>query len=401
MPSPEWQLYLVMCIKITGQGDVCLSWSFLDLHYSNHHVKLWWLRDRHAQVGMISRKYLEFPNYLATSNKFIIPCRTRGSSGMAVGDADEADLLSVGTHCAFPDCNQLDFLPFTCKHCRGVFCLEHRSQAQHECARRDAEPGTLVCPVCALAIRPRPGESPDAAFEKHASSGACDPSNYSKVHHKPRCPAPRCRERLTSVSAFTCKDCGTTVCLAHRLPSDHACTSLAAPGGSRAQGRSSAGAVAAAAAQSRVAAAFSNLFSGSTARGTPAKGQGRRRQQLPSQGEAARPSSSTAGVPASAWEPHATPRSSQAGSQPRAPPSSANEECPACGDCFADVGQLIAHAEVAHRDSWASGARLLREACPLCELRFHDPVQLVEHVERSHSGGRPQQREPEAVCVLS
>lgn len=33
----------------------------------------------------------------------------------------------------------------------------------------------------------------------------CDPSNYDKVHRKKRCPAPGCREKLTTINSYTCK----------------------------------------------------------------------------------------------------------------------------------------------------------------------------------------------------
>eukprot|EP00048_Salpingoeca_helianthica_P003329 m.66043 g.66043 ORF g.66043 m.66043 type:complete len:59 (-) comp12641_c0_seq1:526-702(-) len=41
------------------------------------------------------------------------------------------DFLSVGRHCAVPDCRQLDYLPFTCAHCKLVTCTEHREH--HNC----------------------------------------------------------------------------------------------------------------------------------------------------------------------------------------------------------------------------------------------------------------------------
>lgn len=53
---------------------------------------------------------------------------------------------------------------------------------------------------------------------------ACDPQNYAKVHKKPRCPCPGCREKLTSINTYRCKVCGLEVCLKHRFPSDHTCS---------------------------------------------------------------------------------------------------------------------------------------------------------------------------------
>lgn len=49
--------------------------------------------------------------------------------------------------------------------------------------------------------------------------------NYTKVHKKPKCPVPNCKEKLNSVNTYSCKTCGTSVCLKHRFPNDHDCAS--------------------------------------------------------------------------------------------------------------------------------------------------------------------------------
>ncbi|KAL2085955.1 hypothetical protein ACEWY4_019275 [Coilia grayii] len=43
--------------------------------------------------------------------------------------------LDIGKHCEIKDCNQKDFLPFTCDACSGVFCLNHRSRESHSCSQ--------------------------------------------------------------------------------------------------------------------------------------------------------------------------------------------------------------------------------------------------------------------------
>lgn len=53
----------------------------------------------------------------------------------------------------------------------------------------------------------------------------CDPSNYAKVHRKLKCPVPGCKEKLTSINTYSCKACSTAVCMKHRFPSDHDCSS--------------------------------------------------------------------------------------------------------------------------------------------------------------------------------
>jgi DNA-directed RNA polymerase subunit RPC12/RpoP len=70
------------------------------------------------------------------------------------------------------------------------------------------------------------------------------------------------------------------------------------------------------------------------------------------------------------------------------------EACPQCGARFADVAQLVAHAESAHRV--VSGAAVLQPGasargdyrCARCGAAFDDPVHLVAHDERcrGHAG---------------
>ncbi|XP_056290520.1 AN1-type zinc finger protein 1 [Pseudoliparis swirei] len=43
--------------------------------------------------------------------------------------------IDIGKHCQIGSCSQIDFLPFVCELCRGVFCLEHRSREAHSCAK--------------------------------------------------------------------------------------------------------------------------------------------------------------------------------------------------------------------------------------------------------------------------
>ncbi len=168
----------------------------------------------------------------------------------------DADLLSLGSHCQHPECSLLDFLPFTCDACGHVYCLDHRSYQSHNCSKAAGKDSTtLVCPLCAKAVKLIPGQDPNAAFEAHTSKVQllrarqeacqssckfaavtcrqylilerhlqdCDPSNYARVHRKLKCPVPGCKEKLTSINTYSCRSCSTDVCLKHRFPSDHAC----------------------------------------------------------------------------------------------------------------------------------------------------------------------------------
>lgn len=134
------------------------------------------------------------------------------------------DLMAIGQHCYAADCHQLDFLPFQCSHCKGTFCMEHRTCAAHACAKAAAtEVSAVICPICAKAIKLVGGEDADAAFDKHSREGQCDPSNYARVKQKKKCPVPNCKEKLTSTNTYTCKGCKVEVCMKHRFPADHKC----------------------------------------------------------------------------------------------------------------------------------------------------------------------------------
>ncbi len=78
----------------------------------------------------------------------------------------DADMMSIGEHCACSGCAQLDFLPFRCSGCRRLFCAEHRNS--HGCAAATGSGAeVIVCPLCASAVRLVPGEAPDVTWERH------------------------------------------------------------------------------------------------------------------------------------------------------------------------------------------------------------------------------------------
>ncbi|KAJ7974508.1 Zinc finger AN1 domain stress-associated protein [Quillaja saponaria] len=112
----------------------------------------------------------------------------------------------LGKHCQHVDCNQLDFLPFTCQGCRQVFCLEHRSYKSHDCPKSDHNSRkVVVCEICSMSIETtgHHGEDEKDLIERHDKSGDCDP----KKKKKPTCPVRRCKEVLTFSNTSTCKTC--------------------------------------------------------------------------------------------------------------------------------------------------------------------------------------------------
>lgn len=152
-----------------------------------------------------------------------VPCCHHPRIG-PIMNSSKSDLMSIGSHCMHPDCRQKDFLPFTCDCCHQVFCLDHRSYASHECAQaRGKECVVVVCPLCKQSIHLTGQDDVHEAFERHCRSGSCDPANYDRAKNKPRCPVARCKAKLTEATTYTCNECGTQVCMAHRFGSDHGC----------------------------------------------------------------------------------------------------------------------------------------------------------------------------------
>ncbi|KAF5828670.1 hypothetical protein DUNSADRAFT_17230 [Dunaliella salina] len=312
-----------------------------------------------------------------------------------------ADLMGFGKHCKI--CNQVDYLPFQCSSCNGVFCAEHRTQAQHGCpAAAGPQGGVVVCPLCAKAIHVKPQQSADAAFDLHNNSTECDPSNYQRVHEKPRCPVEqgglRCKEKLTEINTYRCKHCGTRVCLKHRMPDDHQC-----------QQRQAAARNAAAdyAKRNSMIGKLQNMV--------------QPRPLVPTaSGPKAMPGSS-----------NATPRAANT-RRPQQPVDPSNtvkgtaarrmqapEMCPQCSERFATVEQLIVHVDAQHmkqpeqRPGQAGtlvtglngrGVRVDEVfRCPHgCRYTANDAAQLVAHVERCHlSPSRQNQQKDAGSCAIS
>jgi hypothetical protein len=237
-------------------------------------------------------------------------------------------------------------------------------------AAGDDDVSVLVCPLCAAAVRLSPGEDANTVWAAHAGdSAACDPAAYAQRVHKPRCPVGGCREKLTFSNRVACRACGRATCLRHRFPDDHGCKAA------------SAAAAAARAAAARAAA-------------QPAQ-QGWRAAPPAPPALPRRPTPADKRAAAAAQ--YADPANSLRGTAARRAQGGPGgpEACPTCGARFADVAELIAHAEAAHG---GGGDARLREACPACGARFVDAVALVAHHNAAHGGRRAP---ADASCALS
>ena len=121
----------------------------------------------------------------------------------------DKDLDSIGSHCQYTYCNQLDFLPFRCESCKGTYCLDHRTESSHKC---------LHAGEWAAARRKRN----DLTNDNSSNNGK--PTFQTAT----QCSDPSCKtyiNTLTSVGVG-CGTCNRQYCLKHRLREDHNCSNL-------------------------------------------------------------------------------------------------------------------------------------------------------------------------------
>lgn len=139
----------------------------------------------------------------------------------------------IGKHCGSPLCNQLDFLPFFCQKCQNFYCLQHRTQTDHDCpaARWSglAEPTTVGCKRCRRLLEVPDSVTADAFLAAHMQTTECDEAQ----RERPRCSLSSCKSQKTSC-LVQCKECLELFCISHRFPADHQCTVTAAAEASRA-----------------------------------------------------------------------------------------------------------------------------------------------------------------------
>lgn len=122
---------------------------------------------------------------------------------------DKADATLVGKHCQYEYCNQLDFLPFFCQSCSHTFCLDHRTETAHKCAKEGA-----------WAERRRQAQLARPSIGQGKML-------RDKITEKP-CASPVCKTVIgTSLSTGVhCQTCNRDYCLKHRLKEDHDCKNL-------------------------------------------------------------------------------------------------------------------------------------------------------------------------------
>ncbi|KAL4993480.1 hypothetical protein BDV10DRAFT_179052 [Aspergillus recurvatus] len=120
--------------------------------------------------------------------------------------ADE-DLESIGRHCEYSYCNQLDFLPFRCMSCRGTFCLDHRTETAHHCSN----------------------EGEWARRRDGSTSATSTPTQKPTIYNSDQCAHISCKTLINTLKdpGVKCPECRREYCLRHRLREEHDCAKIA------------------------------------------------------------------------------------------------------------------------------------------------------------------------------
>ena len=108
--------------------------------------------------------------------------------------------MEIGRNCDYQNCNQLDFLPFYCDHCKKSFCTAHRMPDKHSCvfiSRHVNDPGPV-------AVDPK---SAAGEFSCAYRETTCENLNQNNF----------------KIKGVVCNQCGMMFCLEHRSIFTHKC----------------------------------------------------------------------------------------------------------------------------------------------------------------------------------
>ncbi|KAJ5754719.1 hypothetical protein N7533_004262 [Penicillium manginii] len=121
----------------------------------------------------------------------------------------DTDLESIGRHCQFEYCGQLDFLPFRCESCRSTFCLDHRSETAHKCTHAGEW------------ARRRNGNTTTQQENRTVSE-------KPNIYNSDQCAHVVCKTLINTLKdpAVRCPNCNRQYCLKHRLREEHDCAKL-------------------------------------------------------------------------------------------------------------------------------------------------------------------------------
>ncbi|CAG8908944.1 unnamed protein product [Penicillium egyptiacum] len=121
----------------------------------------------------------------------------------------ETDLESLGRHCQYEYCGQLDFLPFRCESCHSTYCLDHRTETAHQC--------------------PREGEW---ARRRNGTTNTSQENRTTlekpSIYNTDQCAHTQCKTLINTLKdpAVRCPQCNHQYCLKHRLREEHECAKI-------------------------------------------------------------------------------------------------------------------------------------------------------------------------------
>ncbi|OAD75275.1 hypothetical protein PHYBLDRAFT_7454, partial [Phycomyces blakesleeanus NRRL 1555(-)] len=131
------------------------------------------------------------------------------------------ELPDIGKQCTYASCSQLvlDFLPYTCYHCKHIYCQEHFKLEDHQCPSLN-DPSLDVrvptCPICEKPVSVPRGEDPNIKVNQHIQNNCASPKPLDNT-----CKLKGCKQKL--LVPMTCSDCKLSYCVKHRLGIDHQC----------------------------------------------------------------------------------------------------------------------------------------------------------------------------------
>jgi predicted nucleic acid binding AN1-type Zn finger protein/uncharacterized C2H2 Zn-finger protein len=323
--------------------------------------------------------------------------KNRGSNPQAKehkhSKLQEENTMDIGAHCAMSQCNQQDFLPFTCDCCSSIFCLHHRSYDAHDCPKAGSKDRrVLECPVCRDLIHWTAEQDVDEVWTQHARSKDCTSEKYHQIKaekakkKKNRCASKKCKEILVPSNQFHCGLCNQRVCLKHRFENDHDCQEVI---NTRKKNR-----LAALATKKKTTTNINTTRVNSSS------------------------SAAAAAVKATKNVAETTKNAVQNLVQTAKAAASNtintnSEECPICQKKFNYVSQLIAHVNRTHPETNTRPPPALptstnatstlgrsNEVCPQCHATFEDVGALIQHVEIVHSNSASSSSNGERACCL-
>ncbi|KAJ5143001.1 uncharacterized protein N7515_001788 [Penicillium bovifimosum] len=121
----------------------------------------------------------------------------------------DTDLESIGRHCQYEYCGQLDFLPFRCESCKSTYCLDHRTETAHHCPRAGEWARRRAGPV---STENKPPQKPS-------------------IYNTDQCAHTQCKTLINTLKdpAVRCPQCTRQYCLKHRLREEHDCAKITPP----------------------------------------------------------------------------------------------------------------------------------------------------------------------------